>query len=119
MNLDMGAPALFTPHLVPMKQGMVVTTVISVKDPEATEERIRNRYQTEPFVNLLNGTLPESRYVRGTNRIDIAFHREENHLILLSTIDNLWKGASGQAVQNMNVRFGIPETTGLLYPGDL
>lgn len=112
-------PVLFNPHLVPIKQGMVVTTTVTVEDPEKTEIRIRTRYAKEPFVHLLDSGAPESRYVRGTNRIDIAFHREENHLILLSTIDNLWKGASGQAVQNMNVRFGIPETTGLLYPGDL
>lgn len=110
---------LFTPHLVPMKQGMAVTSVVTVADPDAAIERLQQRYAREPFVELTGGTPPEIRHVRGTNTIRIGWHREGRQLILMSVIDNLWKGASGQAVQNMNIRFGLEETAGLLREGDL
>jgi len=123
-QIALNAPAatdgiLFTPHLVPVKQGMITTSVIPVHDTERAAAAIVNRYRDEPFVRLTGDRPPESRHVRGTNRIDIGIHVESGHLIVMAAIDNLWKGASGQAVQNMNVRFGVDETAGLLYAGDL
>jgi N-acetyl-gamma-glutamyl-phosphate reductase len=107
-------PALFfNPHLAPLKQGMAVTTVVPVASPESAIAAIRERYASEPFVELVGETPPETRHVRGSNRIRIGWRGEKGHLILMSVIDNLWKGASGQAVQNMNIRFGFPEETGL------
>ena len=112
-------PLLFTPHLVPIKQGMAVTTVVSVTDTERAVAAIRTRYTNEPFVELTGTRPPETREVRATNRIRIGWREEAGVLILMSVIDNLWKGASGQAVQNMNVRFGFDETAGLTGFGDL
>jgi N-acetyl-gamma-glutamyl-phosphate reductase len=107
-------PALFfNPHLAPLKQGMAVTTVAPVSSPERAIAALRDRYASEPFVELTGETPPETRHVRGSNRIRIGWREERGHLILMSVIDNLWKGASGQAVQNMNIRFGLPEETGL------
>jgi N-acetyl-gamma-glutamyl-phosphate reductase len=92
---------------------MAVTTVVPVASPESAIAAIRERYASEPFVELVGETPPETRHVRGSNRIRIGWRGEKGHLILMSVIDNLWKGASGQAVQNMNIRFGFPEETGL------
>lgn len=116
---DQSQQILFTPHLVPVKQGMAVTTVVSTENPEAVGEALRERYEDEPFIELTGTRPPETREVRGTNSIRIGWRYERGAVILMSVIDNLWKGASGQAVQNMNVRFGFPETTGLLRTGDL
>lgn len=110
---------LFTPHLVPLKQGMLVTTTIAVSDPDAAEEALWDRYAREPFVTFTGNTPPETRHVRGTNEVRIGLQREGEMFILMSAIDNLWKGAAGQAVQNMNIRFGLTETAGLLREADL
>ncbi len=110
---------IFNPHLVPIKQGMAVTTTVVVPDGEAAIQRLVDRYRHEPFVTLLGERPPEMRHVRGTNAIRIGWHREKNTLVLMSVIDNLWKGAAGQAVQNMNIRFGLEETAGLLREAEL
>ncbi len=112
-------PALFTPHLVPVKEGMAVTTTVPVDEPARAAEAIVNRYAGEPWVTATLDHCPEARHVRGTNRAIIGIRREEGHLVLMSVIDNLWKGASSQAIQNMNIRFGLDETSGLEYPGEL
>ncbi len=115
------AELLFTPHLVPLKQGMLVTTVAELSRPLTqadAEEIVRNAYRNAPFVGLSNRELPDTRDVRNTNRCDISVRVDGSRLLLFSVIDNLYKGASGQAVQNMNVRFGIPETTGLRMHGE-
>lgn len=107
---------LFTPHLVPIKRGIAATTscVLSAgADAQAVAESLERAYGDEPFVGFSSRTVPETRDVRGSNRCDIGFHVEEEMLLLFSVIDNLEKGAAGQAVQNMNVRFGFPETAGL------
>lgn len=104
---------LFNPHLAPIKQGMAVTTVLPTPRPAAVVEALQEQYHGEPFVELIGEAAPETRHVRGSNRIRIGWRVEQEHVILLSVIDNLWKGASGQAVQNMNIRFGFPETAGL------
>ncbi len=114
-------PMLFTPHLVPIKQGIAVTTSCTLRDG-VTEESIaaafKEAYGTRPFVRLLAGTIPETRWVRNSNRCDIGWHVEDQELLLFSAIDNLVKGASGQAVQNMNLRFGFDETEGLRTYGE-
>lgn len=109
------APILFNPHLVPIKQGMAATITVPMSDERADEAiaLLSRRYETEPFVEVLEGRMPETIEVRGTNRALISYRKEPGYLQLFSVIDNLWKGASGQAVQNFNVRFGFDETTAL------
>lgn len=107
---------LFTPHLVPLKRGMVVTTVAELARPASAEEigaLYARVYRAEPFVTLAPGRLPQSASVWNTNRCELSWRVEGGRVMLFSAIDNLMKGASGQAVQNMNVRFGLPETAGL------
>lgn len=106
----------FTPHLVPLPRGMLAT--ISVESTHnATELRslLERVYANEPFVKILPSGSPASSHVRGTNRCHIAVHegRRAGEVIIVSVIDNLVKGASGQAVQNANLLFGLPETTAL------
>lgn len=106
----------FTPHLVPMSRGMLAT--IHVKNKGTTADaraELARVYANEPFVKLLETGSPSSHHVRGTNQCHIAVHegRLPNELIIVSVIDNLVKGASGQAVQNANLMFGLPETTAL------
>jgi N-acetyl-gamma-glutamyl-phosphate reductase len=109
------APILFNPHLVPIKQGMAATITVPMAPQDADEAIaiLHRRYETEPFVEVLQGRNPETIEVRGTNRALISYRKERGYLQLFSVIDNLWKGASGQAVQNFNVRFGFEETTAL------
>lgn len=109
----------FVPHLVPMIRGMFSTIYLRIL-PEALETDFQALYETryadEPFVDVMPaGSLPETRSVRASNMLRMAVHRPDNgdQLIVLVAQDNLVKGASGQAVQNMNLMFGLPETTGL------
>jgi N-acetyl-gamma-glutamyl-phosphate reductase len=116
-----GYDILFVPHLIPVKQGMAITSVVKLKtrtSDEQIEAIFRKSYDGEPFVRIQRSGIPETRQVRNTNRCDIGWHRDGNRLILFSVIDNLLKGASGQAVQNMNIRFGYPETAGLRRTGE-
>ena len=121
-NFDSSLDLFFTPHLVPLKRGMEVTTVIELAKP-VTEAEIGKIYEDfygdKPFVNLVPGTLPESKNVWGSNRCDISWQVQGSTILLFSIIDNLVKGASGQAVQNMNIRFGFKETAGLSLYGEL
>ncbi|MFP4374105.1 MAG: N-acetyl-gamma-glutamyl-phosphate reductase [Spirochaetaceae bacterium] len=112
---------IFTPHLVPMKRGIAVTTSCVLSgdtDAERIAESLERSYGSEPFVGFSSRSVPETRDVRGSNRCDIGFHVEGGMLLLFSVIDNLEKGAAGQAVQNMNVRFGLEETSGLELWGE-
>lgn len=109
----------FTPHLVPMVRGMFSTLYLRIR-PSARDTDFQalfeQRYANEPFVDVMPaGSLPETRSVRASNFLRIAVHRPEggDQLVVLVVQDNLVKGASGQAVQNMNLMFGLPETTGL------
>ena len=109
----------FTPHLVPMNRGILATCYATLKNG-VTEERVREVYESyyadEPFVRLLPaGSYPETRFVEHTNLLDIGLcvDARTNRLILTGAIDNLVKGAAGQAVQNMNLLFGLDERTGL------
>lgn len=112
---------LFTPHLVPVKQGMFATITVELKESLAQSEaeaRIAEAYEESPFVRLSSREVPQTRDVRNTNRCDIAVRVEGKRLMLFSVIDNLYKGASGQAVQNLNIRFGLPESAGLSVQGE-
>ena len=107
----------FTPHLVPMNRGILSTCYGSLKKDLTTEELIdlyRDFYKDDYFIKILNG-LPETRWVRGSNlcHIGIKVDKRTKRVIIISAIDNLIKGAAGQAVQNMNIMFGLEETTGL------
>jgi N-acetyl-gamma-glutamyl-phosphate reductase len=113
---------LFTPHLVPLKRGLAITTTVELNtdlETSALLSLFEEYYRDCPFIKLLPESYPQSRSVWGSNRCDIGWHMEGNSLLLFSTIDNLVKGASGQAVQNMNVRFGIDEQAGLATEGAL
>jgi N-acetyl-gamma-glutamyl-phosphate reductase len=107
---------VFTPHLTPMIRGIHATLYARVDPGVDLQSLYEQRYANEPFVDVLPaGSHPETRSVRGANVCRIAVHRPQGGdvAVVLSVIDNLVKGASGQAVQNMNIMFGIAETTGL------
>ena len=116
---------LFTPHMAPLRRGMAVTTVIELaKDPapqgpQSIQGVLERYYGRSPFISLTGGRIPQTREVWGSNRCDIGWRQEGRHLMLFSVIDNLVKGASGQAVQNMNIRMGISETAGLPTGGEM
>jgi N-acetyl-gamma-glutamyl-phosphate reductase len=112
-------PVNFTPHLVPMSRGTLSTIYVRLADGATAGELRRSlaeRYEDEPFVRVVEeGKVPATRHVRGSNLclIGVFADRVPGRAILLSVIDNLVKGASGQAIQNMNVMAGMPETHGL------
>ena len=110
---------IFTPHLVPMNRGILVTAYanlakdVTYEDVKAAYDKY---YDKEYFVRVLpKDVCPETRWVEGSNFVDIGFKIEPrtNRLIMMGALDNLVKGAAGQAVQNMNLMFGLPETEGL------
>ncbi|MEK7735353.1 MAG: N-acetyl-gamma-glutamyl-phosphate reductase, partial [Pseudomonadota bacterium] len=110
----------FVPHLAPMIRGIHATLYAKLTDPKADLQALyEKRYANEPFVDVLPaGSHPATRSVRGVNTCRIAVHRPGggDTVVVLSVIDNLVKGAAGQAVQNMNILFGLDETTGLAAP---
>ena len=121
-----GADLFFTPHLVPLKRGMEITTVLDLPasvsaglTDEAVDKLYTQYYGGSPFVAWDGSRLPQSRDVWGSNSCRISWKIEGGSLMLFSVIDNLVKGASGQAVQNMNIRFGFDETAGLRIYGEL
>ena len=106
----------FVPHLTPLIRGIHATLYARLKTDTDLQSLFEKRYATEPFVDVMPaGSLPETRSVRGSNRCRIAVHRPQDGdtVVVLSVIDNLVKGAAGQAVQNMNIMFGLPEATAL------
>ncbi len=109
----------FTPHLVPMNRGILITAYASLKknvsaaDVKAVYD---SYYKKEKFVRVLDaGVCPQTRWVEGSNYVDVGFVMDArtNRLIMMGAMDNLVKGAAGQAVQNMNLMFGLPEDMGL------
>lgn len=108
----------FTPHLAPMIRGMHATLYATLRgDVSDLQSLYEERYAEEPFVDVLPaGSHPETRTVRGSNLCRIALYRDGARVIVLSAIDNLTKGASGQAIQNLNIMFGFDETAGLDQP---
>ncbi|MDD5603014.1 MAG: N-acetyl-gamma-glutamyl-phosphate reductase [Eubacteriales bacterium] len=120
-----GAPVLisFTPHLVPMKRGMMCTLYANLKKRASTAEILsiyEEYYKEEFFVRIMpEGRLPETKYSSGSNFIDIGVVADERlgRVIIVSALDNLGKGAAWQAVQSLNIMCGYDETTGLKVPG--
>jgi len=112
-----GVGLTFVPHLVPMLRGIHATLYATLTDTGADLQTLfEQRYADEPFVDVLPaGSHPETRSVKGANTCRIAVHRPQDGdtVVVLSVIDNLVKGAAGQAVQNMNIMFGLPERSGL------
>ena len=116
-----GEPVMinFTPHLVPMNRGILATEYASLKEKVTAEEVMaiyQKYYGNEYFIRLLGaGACPETKWVEGSNFVDIGFQIDErtNRIVMMGAIDNLVKGAAGQAVQNMNLAFGLTEDEGL------
>jgi N-acetyl-gamma-glutamyl-phosphate reductase len=110
---------IFVPHLIPMIRGMLSTIYVKLSEKARAldlQALFEQRYQHECFVDVLpEGIFPETRSVRGSNQIRIALHKQvgTDYLTLIVVQDNLVKGAAGQAIQNMNIMFGLAENTGL------
>lgn len=126
LGTEDGVDLFFTPHLVPLKRGMEITTIIDIPESaaaqlsdEAIDALYTDFYGDSPFVAWDGARLPQTRDVWAANSCRIGWKIEGRSLMLFSTIDNLVKGASGQAVQNMNIRFGFDETAGLRVYGEL
>ncbi len=118
---SLGLPVRFTPHMVPMPRGMQATIHAPLASPTTGEELralLRETYRDEPFVRVLE-TLPQTKAVRGSNRCDLwgDYDPRTGHAVLVAVVDNLVKGASGQAIQNMNLLLGLPEAAGLPVHG--
>ena len=119
LELATGKPVglTFVPHLTPMIRGIHATLYAQLLDADRDLQALfEARYSDEPFVDVLPaGSHPETRTVRGANLCRIAIHRPQqgNTVVVLAVIDNLVKGAAGQALQNMNIMFGLKEETGL------
>ena len=120
-TLDAGAELVFTPHLMPMIRGIHSTVYAdAVASADQVQALFEEYYRDEPFVDVMPaGSHPETRSVRGANLCRLAVHylAAANKYVVLSVEDNLVKGAAGQAIQNMNLMFGLDETAGLQAPG--
>jgi len=116
-SINKNADLVFIPHLMPMIRGMHATVYADAKNTDAEIQQVfEEHYSDEPFVDVMPaGSHPETRSVRGSNHCRIAVHylAVSKKYVVLSVIDNLVKGAAGQAIQNMNLMFGLDETTGL------
>ncbi|QYE34115.1 N-acetyl-gamma-glutamyl-phosphate reductase [Polymorphobacter sp. PAMC 29334] len=119
LSLRAASPVMisFTPHLIPMNRGELVTMIVETAHPVADlRAALDKRYAAEAFVHLLpEGVGPATRMVRGSNHVvlNVFADRIPGRVIVIVAIDNLVKGSSGQAIQNMNVMLGLPETAGL------
>jgi N-acetyl-gamma-glutamyl-phosphate reductase len=121
LSYGAGKPVLlnFTPHLIPMNRGILITAYASMAK-KATYEEVKavydKYYKEELFVRVLDRDVcPQTRWVEGSNFVDVNFKIDERtgRIIIMGAMDNMVKGAAGQAVQNMNLMFGLPETKGL------
>ena len=113
-----GVAMSFTPHLLPLMRGILATCYVRMRETLPARdltELYRDYYRSAPFVRVLDGSLPELRYVAGSNACHLAVRTDERtgRAICLSAIDNLVKGAAGSAIQNMNLATGLDETAGL------
>jgi len=109
---------MFVPHLLPMNRGILTTIYSTLKEPLKTDDVLslyKKTYEGEPFVRVLDeGIYPDTRFVRFSNYIDIGVKTfDDGRVVIISAIDNLVKGASGQAIQNMNIALGLDETAAL------
>ncbi|AKH20813.1 N-acetyl-gamma-glutamyl-phosphate reductase [Sedimenticola thiotaurini] len=113
---DQSIDLTFVPHLLPMIRGIHATLYATLTDEADLQSLYETRFSHEPFVDVLPaGSHPETRSVRGVNHCRIAVHRPQDGdtVVVLAVIDNLVKGAAGQAIQNMNIMLGLEETLGL------
>ena len=118
LSLAAGVPVApsFTPHLLPMSRGMMAT-IYATGDADAVHKVLHDTYAAAPFVQVLPlGKTPATQHVRGSNlcHIGVVADRAPGRVIIVSVLDNLMKGASGQALQNANLMLGLPETEGLM-----
>ena len=125
LSLAAGAEVelFFTPHLVPMSRG-ILSTIYTRLSPGASagdiHQALHKKYDQEPFVQVLpEGMMPHTRWVYGSNQVHIGVSVDEKRrmVILGCALDNLTRGASGMAIQNMNLLLGLDETEGLQFPG--
>jgi N-acetyl-gamma-glutamyl-phosphate reductase len=122
LNRASGEPVrlTFTPHLTPIIRGILATLYAPLRDPDTDLQALyEHRYAGEPFIDVMPaGSLPETRSVRASNMLRIAVHRppDSDLALVIAVEDNLVKGAAGQAIQNMNLMFGLAETAGLTAP---
>ena len=116
---ELHTPVTFVPHLVPLDRGILETIYASLR-PRTTEAQVaaalQEAYASAPFVRLTGSDLPEIKHVANSNFCDIGWKVDEarGRLVLIAVLDNLVKGAAGQAVQNLNIMLGVDERTGLL-----
>ena len=114
---ELGRPVTFVPHLVPLDRG-ILETIYTRVEPGTTNETIREAleaaYQGSPFVRLTGNSLPEIKHVVHTNFCDIGWILDGTRIVLIACIDNLVKGAAGQALQGFNIAYGLEESKGLL-----
>ncbi len=115
------AAVTFVPHLIPMTRGILATVYLQAATPLTTADAtgvLQETYAAEPFVRVLSDGLPQTKATYGSNFCDVAVRVDERSgtVIALGALDNLVKGASGQAIQNMNVMLGFPEDLGLKQP---
>ncbi|MCR5690621.1 MAG: N-acetyl-gamma-glutamyl-phosphate reductase, partial [Eubacterium sp.] len=109
----------FTPHLIPMNRGILITAYAKYKDgvtPDQIRQAYLDTYKDEYFVRVLeDGVNPETKWVEGSNFVDVNVKVDErtHRVIMMGAMDNITKGAAGQAVQNMNIMFGLSEQEGL------
>ena len=120
-SINNQAELVFVPHLMPMIRGLHATVYADANNTDTNIQQVFEKfYRDEPFVDVMPvGSHPETRSVRGANHCRIAVHylAASKKYVVLAVIDNLVKGAAGQAIQNMNLMFGLNETTGLNAPG--
>ena len=120
-SINNEAELVFIPHLMPMIRGLHATVYADANNSDTNIQQVfENFYRDEPFVDVMPaGSHPETRSVKGANHCRIAVHYLDTSkkYVVLAVIDNLVKGAAGQAIQNMNLMFGLNETTGLNAPG--
>ncbi len=123
MRRELPVPISFTPHVIPSIRGILTTAHVFLNEGELkTYEELdaiyRQFYQSKRFIRLMKG-MPSLSSVRGTNFCDIRveIEKESDRIVVISTIDNLVKGGSGQAIQNMNLMLGLDEGEGLMFPG--
>jgi len=113
---------VFTPHLIPMTRGILATVYAPLAKQLNEAEALQiyqETYRNEPFIRVLHDTLPQTKATLSSNYCDVSvkIDTRTSTAIAIAAIDNLGRGAAGQAVQNMNLMFGLPETTGLHFPG--
>jgi N-acetyl-gamma-glutamyl-phosphate reductase len=123
MRRELPVPISFTPHVIPCIRGILTTAHVflnkgELKTYEELDAIYRQFYQSKRFIRLMKG-MPSLSSVRGTNFCDIRYEIEKDgdRIVVISTIDNLVKGGSGQAIQNMNLMLGLDEGEGLMFPG--